>query len=263
MKQLKTQIICASAAVLLFGFTGQSTASAVKSESVRNGSTETEQEWTFAAFGQNVVTDENHIGYSVSEDGSVTVWNLNIKGKLVSASTDGLSFYYTAVPARQNFTLTATVSVDSWTFTNGQEGFGLMAADRVGKNGDSTAFWNNSYMACGTRVDYYYDAKKDSATSDKTDTKISMELGLGAQEKTGVTTENLPLLEANDVIAVNTAFSSTMYSLETSCASLGKGTYDLFGNEISGTAVGTVSDPVICLIKPAGDLSFPGLRNNV
>ena len=102
------------------------------------------------------------------------------------------------------------MSVDSWTFTNGQEGFGLMAADRVGKNGDSTAFWNNSYMACGTRVDYYYDAKKDSATSDKTDTKISMELGLGAQEKTGVTTENLPLLEANDVIAVNTAFSSTM-----------------------------------------------------
>ena len=83
MKQLKTQIICASAAVLLFGFTGQSTASAVKSESVRNGSTETEQEWTFAAFGQNVVTDENHIGYSVSEDGSVTVWNLNKKGKLV------------------------------------------------------------------------------------------------------------------------------------------------------------------------------------
>ena len=48
-----------------------------------------------------------------------------------------------------NFTLSATVTVDEWTLTNGQEGFGLMAADRVGKNGDSlysgtTPIWHLS-----------------------------------------------------------------------------------------------------------------------
>ena len=57
-----------------------------------------------------------------------------------------------------NFTLSATVTVDEWTLTNGQEGFGLMAADRVGKNGDSAVFWNNSYMASVTKVEYYVNA---------------------------------------------------------------------------------------------------------
>ena len=116
---------------------------------------EAQQVWAFSAFGQGVSSDEKNAGYEGSaNDGKVTLWNLNSKGKIVPASTDGLSFYYTAIPSNMNFTLSATVTVDEWTLTNGQEGFGLMAADRVGKNGDSSVFWNNSYMASVTKVEY-------------------------------------------------------------------------------------------------------------
>ena len=90
-----------------------------------------------------------------------------------------------------NFTFTATATIDSWTFTNGQEGFGIMAADRVGVNGDSSVFWNNSYMASGTKVEYFYDTEKGEATEDDTKAKITMKDGLGAQQKVGVTKENL------------------------------------------------------------------------
>ena len=120
---------------------------------------EAQQVWAFSAFGQGVSSDEKNAGYEGSaNDGKVTLWNLNSKGKIVPASTDGLSFYYTAIPSNMNFTLSATVTVDEWTLTNGQEGFGLMAADRVGKNGDSSVFWNNSYMASVTKVEYYVNA---------------------------------------------------------------------------------------------------------
>ena len=203
-----------------------------------------EREWTFAAFGQGVDSNSKNCGYEVNNDGSVTVWNLNNKGKIVPASTDGLAYYYTAVPANKNFTFTAKATIDSWSFTNAQEGFGIMAADRVGVNGNSSVFWNNSYMASGTKVEYYYDSEKGEATKDETGTKITMKLGLGAQEKAGVTKENLSRLEANDTATVTGEFSSNMYPLETSCAANGTGTYNLFGKEKTGTVQGTVSNPV-------------------
>ncbi|SFB87187.1 hypothetical protein [Butyrivibrio sp. YAB3001] len=204
---------------------------------------EGEREWIFSAFGQGVSKGVN-TGASVNEDGSVTVWNIGNKGKLVPASTDGLSFYYTQIPADKNFTLTATATIDSWTFTNGQEGFGLMAADRVGVNGDASVFWNNSYMASGTKVEYYYDSEKSEATKDETGTKISMKLGLGAQEKIGVTPENLSRLEANDTATVQGEFSSSMYTLETSCGANGTGVYNLFAKESGGKAQGTIENPI-------------------
>ncbi|MBQ9589804.1 MAG: hypothetical protein IJR29_06440 [Butyrivibrio sp.] len=205
---------------------------------------EGEREWTFSAFGQGVALGEKNVGYTVNEDDSVTVWDLNNKGKIVPASTDGLSFYYTAIPADQNFTLTATATIDYWTFTNGQEGFGLMAADRVGVNGNSSVFWNNSYMASGTKVEYYYDTEKGEATTDATGVKVTMKNGLGAQQKIGVTKDNLSRLEANDTTAVNEEFSSSMYTLETSCAANGSGTYNLWGNEKGGTA-STIANPLV------------------
>ena len=197
-----------------------------------------EEEWVFSAFGQGVSSGSN-CGYTKNEDGSVTVWNTGSKGKLVPKSTDGLSFYYTAVPASKNFTFTAKAKIDTWTFTNGQEGFGLMAADRVGVNGDSSAFWNNSYMASGTKVEYYYDKEAGKVTNVDTADKITMKLGLGSQEKTGVTQQNLALMEAGDL----TGFSSTMYPLETSCGNSGQEDYNLFGNA-SEAVKGTVENPI-------------------
>ena len=64
---------------------------------------EAQQVWAFSAFGQGVSSDEKNAGYEGSaNDGKVTLWNLNSKGKIVPASTDGLSFYYTAIPSNMN-----------------------------------------------------------------------------------------------------------------------------------------------------------------
>ena len=202
-----------------------------------------EQEWTFSAFGSGVSTSTNKA--TVNDDGSVTVASTGGKGKLVPASTDGLAFYYATIPADKNFTLSATVSVDSWKYSNGQEGFGLMAADTVGVNGDSSAFWNNSYMASATKVEYYYDTAAGEVTDDTSASKISMKIGIGSQQKIGVTQDNLSLLQANDSTTITGEFSSTMRPLDTSCGSKGAGTYNLIGNETSGgVASTTVDNPV-------------------
>lgn len=105
-----------------------------------------ELEWTFSTFGNGVNTTNNgHNGEYA--DGTVEVFSTNKKGKLVPASTDGLAFYYTKInPTTKNFKLSADAEVISWNLSNGQDGFGLMACDRVGVNGDSTTFWNNSYF---------------------------------------------------------------------------------------------------------------------
>ncbi|SFP63820.1 hypothetical protein SAMN04487928_10541 [Butyrivibrio proteoclasticus] len=197
--------------------------------------------WNFAAFGQGISVDEEDSGFKLNDDGSVTVWNLNGKGKIVPAGTDSFSFYYVPISADKNFTLTATVKVDSWTFTNGQEGFGLMAADRVGEHGDKTPFWNNSYMVMGTKVEYYFDPLKGQVTNEGNYEKITMKDGLGAQEKKGVTKDNLSLFESNDTVTVNQFFSSIMYPLETSCARKGSGVYNLWENEKTGS-ISTIED---------------------
>lgn len=181
--------------------------------------------WNFAAFGQGVDNKTVNNGYSGSLDtGDLKIWEKNSKGKLVAASTDGLAFYYTTIdPATENFTLSADITVDEWTYTNGQEGFGLMAADRVGENGDSGIFWNNSYMLSATKVEYLWDAT-EGKVSDAGD-KYTMKLGIGSQEKIGVTPENM-----NDS-PTDQGFRSTMTTLETSAANSGNGagTYNIVG----------------------------------
>ena len=184
--------------------------------------------WAFSAFGQGVDTKNN--GYEKNDDGSVRVYSNNGKGKIVPGSTDGLAFYYTEIdPETTNFTLTATAKVNNWKLSNGQEGFGLMAADAVGKSGDSSVFWNNSYMASVTKVEYTTDDGN----------KISMKLGVGSQEKVGVKVEDITeALTLKDM----TVFKSTMATLEQSCASKGAGTYNIVGNFKDIEPTGTVDD---------------------
>lgn len=184
--------------------------------------------WNYSAFGSGVDTMSEggkNNGFSGSYDTQdLKVWSMNSKGKLVPNSTDGVAFYYTTIdPETENFTLTADVTVDTWKFTNGQEGFGLMAADRVGENGSGNSFWNNSYMVSATKVEYYWDAE-NGKVSDAGD-KYTMKLGVGSQEKIGVTPENIngdPTKEG---------FQSTMQTLETSAVGtgLGAGTYNMVG----------------------------------
>lgn len=185
--------------------------------------------WAFTTYGSSVSTDYDT--YSVAADGTVTVASTNAKGKLVPASTDGLAFYYTTIDAsKENFTLEADVTVDSWKLSNGQEGFGMMAADAVGTNGDTSTFWNNSYMLAVTKTAY---------TSDEGNA-YTMKLGVGAQEKKGVTAANLATIKSGDI----SAFSSTMVSLEKEAATegLAAGTYNLVGNYSQATGITDVAN---------------------
>ena len=195
-----------------------------------------ETAWAFAAFGTGVDLKTNGFEGSAN-DGAVKVFSKSGKGKLVPASTDGLAFYYTKIdPKTTNFKLSATANVAEWTYSNGQEGFGLMAADRVGTNGNNKDFWNNSYMASVTKVEYSWDGEKVSDSG----AKISMKLGVGSQEKAGVTLDNINEASKLDDMS---KFSSVMTTLETSCASKGAGTYNIVGNYANSSApTGTVEE---------------------
>ncbi|WP_031556371.1 right-handed parallel beta-helix repeat-containing protein [Lachnospira multipara] len=144
-------------------------------------------------------------------------------GKLVPASFDGLSFYYTSVPTDKNFTLRAKVNVDQWYLSNGQEGFGLMAADQLGGSG-----WNNSYMAVVSKSEYYADAE-GKVTTDTTATKVTQKIGIASQEKTGLTKENLSEFEANNTAVIIANFKTSSYPLEQRYASSG----NVIGNNVN------------------------------
>ena len=144
--------------------------------------TEAQRVWSFIVYGPS--TNEKDNGYvgSVNETGSVTVYSENGKGKIQPNADDGVAFYYTAIPADKNFTLRAKVHVDAWDYSNGQEGFGLMAADSLPQMHEGSHL-TNQYMALASKIEYYwYNGKLADAGQ-----KYSMRLGLGVLAKTGRT----------------------------------------------------------------------------
>ena len=144
--------------------------------------TEAQRVWSFIIYGPS--TNEKDNGYvgSVNETGSVTVYSENGKGKIQPNADDGVAFYYTAIPAEKNFTLRAKVHVDNWDYSNGQEGFGLMAADSLPQMHEGSHL-TNQYMALASKIEYYwYNGKLADAGQ-----KYSMRLGLGVLAKTGRT----------------------------------------------------------------------------
>lgn len=203
---------------------------------------EVQYEWAFTYYGPSASSSKNKY------EGDATTGTVKVVadaggGKLQPTATDGLGFYYTAIPTDKNFTFSATLKVNKWTPNNGQEGFGIMAADRVGAPGEgSNAYWNNSYMAVVGKVEYNWDAA-NGKVSDAGD-KISMKLGIGAQEKRGVTYENLDALNANDSATLKSDYKTSMWPLETSCAQSGTGTYNLIGNNTAEAKGTTVDNPV-------------------
>ena len=140
-------------------------------------------------------------------DGSVTIKSAS--GKIVPDSYDGLTFYYTEIPTTENFILRAKVKVNSWKLSNGQEGFGLMATDRLGGSG-----WNNQYMAIASKVEYYWDAEENRVSTDDTLDKVTHKLGIGSIEKKGLTTDNIKDIEANKTSVIKANFTSKTTPLE-------------------------------------------------
>ena len=180
---------------------------------------EAKQVWGYIVYGNGASESNSAYEGNINETGSVTLRSGAVdangvlkgsgnNGKLVPASFDGLNFYYTAVPTSLNFTLRAKVTVDQWSLSNGQEGFGLMAADRLGGSG-----WNNSYMAVVSKTEYYWNEEAGKVTNDTTALKVSQKIGIASQEKKGLTKDNIAAIEANDTETVK-QFQSAMYPLE-------------------------------------------------
>lgn len=214
--------------------------------------------WAFTAYGSSVSVDEKNIndpsksknGYLEYEDGSVKVWSTGGAGKVVPGSTDGLAFYYTKVdPQKEAFTLTADVHVDSWNLSNGQDGFGLMVADTIGKINEGTT-WNNSYQLFSTKIEYTWDPENKIITTGDDDSfrKYSMKLGLGWIAKEGTTQTDVAQITAG-AISMPGGFKSTSGTLETSAADqdLRKGTYNIVGNNTGGLTndKGEVTTPTV------------------
>ncbi len=214
---------------------------------------EAQRVWSKSTYGSSTDSKNNGV-IGNANDGKVTVYSEGGKGKIVPGSTDGLTFYYTAIdPETENFTLTADIHVDSWTLSNGQEGFGMMAADAVGSNGDGTAFWNNTYQAIATKVEYYWDG--EDVTTDSSANKISMKLGLGAISKLGVTAEDVAGIK-NGTITMPAGYVSKTTTLETGAAAKGPGTYNLVGNW------NEKAEPAGNLENPLTDFRLQIQRNN-
>ena len=198
---------------------------------------EEQRVWSFVAYGSSTKADEkNTYTGSVNEDGKVTVISTGNGGKLTT-DADGISFYYTVIdPETENFKLSATATVDTWTFSNGQEGFGLLVADRIGEHGDATGIMNNIFATIVSKVEYWYDPSIGEFT-ENTGNKVTMKLGIGAQEKTGVTLENI----ADGTIVSNREelYVSEITPLEWSQRLMpGTNTFNLVGNstnEVPGT----------------------------
>lgn len=214
---------------------------------------EAQRVWSKSTYGSSTDSKNNGV-IGNANDGKVTVYSEGGKGKIVPGSTDGLTFYYTAIdPETENFTLTADIHVDSWTLSNGQEGFGMMAADAVGSNGDGTAFWNNTYQAIATKVEYYWDG--EDVTTDSSANKISMKLGLSAISRLGVTADDVAAIK-NGIITMPAGYVSETTTLETGAATKGPGTYNLVGNW------NKKAEPTGNLENPLTDFRLQIQRNN-
>ncbi len=187
---------------------------------------------------------------------SVELWSENGRGKVVPASTDGLSYYYTTIdPSQDNFTLSALIHVMSWEYTNGQDGFGMMVSDTVGKNGDEGATWTNAYQLLASKIQYsWYRATKDengntipgyvtnAGGNGTTIMRYEMKLGVGWNSKEGATAADVAKIKSGASTAPAN-FLTDSGTLETSAGNndLYTGSYNAIGNGYNKSAIPTSS----------------------
>ena len=210
--------------------------------------------WDFTAYGPSTNNSKNDNYYIENSDGSVNVYSINGKGKIQPAGADGLSYYYTAVPTSENFTFRATITINEWTYSNGQDGFGLMVMDHVpSSNHTSANFWSNLYMAASTKIEYRYEDGDDGdyniyTTDSILGDKYSMKLGIGTISKIGIDQsiiDRTTLGEQGLIVGQTGYLQSLVQTLECQTGLLGKkaGTYNIIGNFKNAVAPeGTLDD---------------------
>ncbi len=212
---------------------------------------EEKRDWNFTTYGPSTNSGDNK--FNEKDDGSVIISSLSGKGKIQPTGADGLSFYYTAIPADQNFVFRAKVSVNYWYISNGQEGFGIMAMDHV-PSGTMYGqdFWSNVYMAASTKIEYRYEDVEEGEPNIYTvdsiyGDKYSMKLGIGTISKTGINQDILDrtkLGESGLIVGTNGNLQSVVETLEYKAGTLGKkpGTYNVIGNYKENTPEGTLEE---------------------
>lgn len=171
-----------------------------------------EREWAYTYFGQSSssslntmeIVDQENLTVKLNSCTSNADGSINKKGGKFTTFHDGLTFYYTEVDAaKENFTLTATFTVDYINPTpDGQEGFGILAMDSLGEHGVSSKnHYTNSAGVIATKFDVEVDG-----------VKTSLKDTLGARFVSGITPD---VLNGGDsAIAqagknVSTAFSTS------------------------------------------------------
>jgi hypothetical protein len=174
---------------------------------------EAEREWFFTWFGQSSKAELNAMemldpDQFVFKLKSCTFnpadGQIDQKGGKYTAFHDGISFYYTVIdPKTENFELTATFTVDYINpVADGQEGFGLLALDSLGRHGVSSAnHYTNSAGVIATKFEETIDGVKKTSK----DT-------LGARFVSGLTREIIASGDAG--IAQQSASLSRAYSYD-------------------------------------------------
>ena len=120
-----------------------------------------DREWQFVRFGTSTSDAANRMGEGssitdkvvlyacvVAEDGTVAKKG----GKFVSdAPADGVSFFYTTIdPTKENFVLTADVTIDYMNpMPDGQEGFALQIRDTISGSG---SYYSNTVSIGSTKL---------------------------------------------------------------------------------------------------------------
>ena len=155
-----------------------------------------ERVWEFTEFGTSTKPDYNN--YQVLDSDNLKVklnsclfdektGNIISKGGKFETFFDGISFYYTTLdPKKENFELTATVTVDYHNpMPDGQEGFGLLALDRLGQDGEAMVIaYNNSAGVISRKF-----------TTHVNGVKKEIKDGLGSRFVSGITDS---IIEAGD-----------------------------------------------------------------
>ena len=147
-----------------------------------------ERIWKFTEFGTSTKADRNNMEMLDSDNLKVKLnscifdpetQKIIEKGGKFESFFDGLSFYYTVIdPKKENWELTATVTVDYHNpATDGQEGFGLIAMDKLGIDGEAmvVAYTNSAGIISKKFTTHVNGAKKE------------IKNGLGARFVTGLT----------------------------------------------------------------------------
>ena len=139
----------------------------------KNFTSEVERVWSTVAVGTQAGDNSSGGSVKVNDDGSVTMYAP--AGKMAS-SNDGFLFYYTEVMAdKENFVLSAKITIDKFEGDN-QSGIGLLVADTIGAAG--------KHDQCSA-VNYYLAGLSKTEWKNEEGTKITYSCGPGFRRVTG------------------------------------------------------------------------------